>query len=180
MLTQLLAIDQQLTARLIQLFPHTDFFNMLFSFLSIQGLTIGIWILLVALFLYRERHDKTNMQFMTAFVMSYGINWVLVNLVFKPFVMRLRPWVAEGMMSASCRADFSFPSGHASGAFAGAVVFSYFDKKRARLYYGIAILISYSRIYLSCHYFLDVIFGAILGFFIGRIVLKVLTDRKRI
>ncbi|MFA6513419.1 MAG: phosphatase PAP2 family protein, partial [Patescibacteria group bacterium] len=57
-----------------------------------------------------------------------------------------------------------------------ATILAYFDKKRRWFYYIIAVLISYSRIYLGCHYFLDVVAGTILGFVISKIIL--LTNKK--
>ena len=56
-------------------------------------------------------------------------------------------------------------------AFAAATVLSFFDKKRRWFYYTVAMLISYSRIYLGCHYFFDVIVGAIIGYIISQLLL---------
>ena len=68
----------------------------------------------------------------------------------------------------------SFPSGHATGAFAVATVFAgvYSDHKWVSwLSYGAAGLIGLSRITLSRHYPTDVIAGALLGNSMGRMVL---------
>jgi membrane-associated phospholipid phosphatase len=68
----------------------------------------------------------------------------------------------------------SFPSGHATGAFAVATVFAgvYSDHKWVSwLAYGSAGLIGLSRITLSRHYPTDVIAGALLGNSMGRMVL---------
>lgn len=76
-----------------------------------------------------------------------------------------------GTVSNICPADFSFPSAHASTAFAAAAVLTYFDRKRRWFYYLVAILISFSRVYLGCHYFLDIFFGALLGYAVSKLVL---------
>jgi len=68
----------------------------------------------------------------------------------------------------------SFPSGHATGAFAVATVFSgvYSDHPWVSwVTYGTAGLVGLSRITLSRHYPTDVIAGALLGNSMGRMVL---------
>jgi membrane-associated phospholipid phosphatase len=62
----------------------------------------------------------------------------------------------------------SFPSGHTVTAFSTALVLTYFskNKKWGVLYFIIAIMIAYSRMYLSEHFFEDVIAGSIFGVFL--------------
>ena len=180
MLHTIAIFDQQITAALSSILPHNTFFDFFFSFLSLQGLTVIIWILLFAFFVYRERFDNTHKEFVIAFLISFLTTSFIVNIVIKNVVMRDRPWVVQQISDAVCPDDFSFPSGHASGAFAGAVIFAFYDRQRKWLYYGIASLISLSRIYLHCHYVLDITVGALLGFFIGWSTLMLLSHRKLI
>ncbi len=61
----------------------------------------------------------------------------------------------------------SMPSGHSTSAFSAAVVLTYVTPKK---YYGLlflllAILVGYSRMYLSEHFFEDVVAGSALGVF---------------
>ncbi|MBP9690494.1 phosphatase PAP2 family protein [Candidatus Woesebacteria bacterium] len=174
----LLSSDVAITSYLKDLIPHTSLFDSVFGVLSLQGLPILIWLILFAYFVYREHLDKTIKQFLLSFMLSFGITSLLVNIILKNLVMRVRPWIELNTTSGLCPSDFSFPSGHASGAFASAIIFAYFDRKRSWLYYSLAIGISYSRIYLNCHYFLDVLIGALIGAIIGFFVLKVLTWRR--
>ena len=178
MLSHIISIDQQVTSFVSSVLPHNTFFDYFFSFLSLQGLTGIIWIFLFFFFLYRERFDNTHKEFIISFLMSFLTTSFLVNVVLKNIIMRERPWVVQQISDAICPKDFSFPSGHASGAFAGAIIFAHFDPKRKWLYYGIAGLISLSRIYLTCHYMLDVIIGALIGFSVGWVTLKILSYRK--
>ena len=62
----------------------------------------------------------------------------------------------------------SFPSGHTVTAFSLAVLFSYWSKNKALgpLFLLIAILVGYSRMYLSEHFFEDVTAGSVIGFVI--------------
>lgn len=59
----------------------------------------------------------------------------------------------------------SFPSGHTVTAFSMAVLFTYFSKNKAWgiLYLFIAMLVGYSRMYLSEHFFEDVLAGSVIG-----------------
>jgi membrane-associated phospholipid phosphatase len=59
----------------------------------------------------------------------------------------------------------SFPSGHTVSAFMLAVIFTYWSKKKAwgPLFLLIAIFVGYSRMYLSEHFFEDVIAGSVIG-----------------
>ena len=62
----------------------------------------------------------------------------------------------------------SFPSGHATAAFAVATMQSHYHPKQAPLWYLGAALISYSRVKLNRHYYKDVIAGAAVGYFTSR------------
>jgi len=79
-----------------------------------------------------------------------------------------------------CPLDFSFPSSHAAFAFSAAVILTSYDKKRWYLYYGIAFLVSFSRIYLGCHYVLDLVLGAIIGFTVSQFILHIKPALKKI
>ena len=65
----------------------------------------------------------------------------------------------------------SFPSCHATTAFALARVQSHYHPDYAILWYGGAALIGYSRIDLNRHRFTDVLIGAGLGYLVGEIEL---------
>jgi len=66
----------------------------------------------------------------------------------------------------------SFPSGHATAAFAAATVESDLHPKQAALWFTGATLISYSRVRLHRHYERDVIAGALLGYGTARLELS--------
>jgi len=178
MFLSFLELDQNLSAAAANLLPHNALFDLIFRFLSLQGLTIAIWIILLGMYFVWE--EKRHHEFILYFVSGFGITTFIVNIVLKNIFLRERPWVLSQILENYCPSDFSFPSGHAAGAFAGAVIFAHFDKKRKYLYYGMAVLISYSRVYLHCHYLLDVIFGALIGYLISWIVIRYLTGRRKV
>ena len=59
----------------------------------------------------------------------------------------------------------SFPSGHTVTAFTMAVIFTYWGKNKAwgPVFLLIAVIVGYSRMYLSEHFFEDVTSGSVIG-----------------
>jgi len=174
---QILKLDSQFTSFLTSLFPHNQFFNLFFSFFSLRGSSILIWIIIIAiLVIFEEKRDR---KFIIYFLITFLTTSFLVNIVFKNIFQRPRPVFVKTSAGkptskiSNCPTDYSFPSGHATTAFAAATTLTFFDKKRRWFYYLIASTIAYSRIYLYCHYFGDVIIGAIIGYLISRLFLHV-------
>lgn len=102
---------------------------------------------------------------------------LLANSVLKPLVSRERPFVSapEILVIGSRPSDASFPSGHAANAFGGASVLARRLRAEQVVWWALAVLIAYSRIYLGVHYPLDVIAGALLGWVCGAVAGR-LTD----
>jgi len=76
--------------------------------------------------------------------------------------------------------DFSFPSGHTTGAFAVATVLDReFGGWVGPIAYGAAASVGFSRMADRHHYFSDVVAGAILGHFIGKWVTHKSAARRR-
>jgi undecaprenyl-diphosphatase len=176
-MNQLLLLDQSITTFLKNFIFHNLFFNYFFSFFSLIGWAAIVWIVLAILLVIFE--EIKHKKFILYFTISLLMTTLLVNIITKNIVRRPRPVSTnfnqfQLFPTRSCPIDFSFPSGHAATAFAAATILAYFDKKRRWFYYIVAILISYSRIFLGCHYFLDVIFGALIGYIVSRLLLFVL------
>lgn len=170
MIHSILVWDGHFSEFLATLIPHNQFFNLFFSFLSLEGNWILIWAIAVLILFFTEvRQDK---RFLAYFMISFFATAILVNIILKQTFQRSRPWVAKQLEASTCPKDYSFPSGHASGAFAGATILAAFDRKRAKYYYITAFFISFSRIYLLCHYFLDVTIGGFIGYLISKLTLK--------
>lgn len=66
----------------------------------------------------------------------------------------------------------SFPSGHSVTAFALAFVLARTYPRYAFLFYGLAVLVALSRVYLAKHFPSDVVAGAALGLLAGWIVCR--------
>ncbi len=176
---KIISLDYFLTNLFSKLIPHNQFFDRFFSFFSLKGSFIFIWLLVILIVLILEERKnpgitKQDKKFIFIFSTSFLLAFILSDLVLKNIFIRLRPFLDTKysiLNTFICPTDFSFPSTHAATAFAAATVLTYFDKKRRWFYYTVAVLISYSRIYLGCHYFLDVTTGALIGYLISQLLL---------
>lgn len=77
-----------------------------------------------------------------------------------------------------CGAGKSFPSAHAANNFAVATVLAYSYRQYKWIFYTIALLIAFSRVYVGVHYPSDVIVGSAIGFVMGFIVITLLTKLR--
>jgi membrane-associated phospholipid phosphatase len=87
----------------------------------------------------------------------------------KELVDRSRPAAADPDVTAigGLPDTPSFPSGHATTAFAAAAAVGLFYPRLRLPLFAVAALVGLSRIYLGVHYTLDVIAGAALGIVLG-------------
>ena len=89
--------------------------------------------------------------------------------VLKELFDRVRPPFAGLDLVALSSAPHtpSFPSGHATTAFAAAAAVGVFHPRLRVPLYGLAALVGLSRVYLGVHYAFDVVAGAALGVALG-------------
>lgn len=125
-----------------------------------------IWILLTLLFLAVPKTRRVGYMLTAALLGTLIVN----NIILKNLVARTRPYeVVEGLTYLVKKpTDFSFPSGHAGCAFAAAgIMFRSLPKKYGVPSLVLAILISFSRLYVGVHYPSDVLFGVLSGILIS-------------
>ncbi len=181
----MMQLDHQLTRFLFEMIPHTRALDIFFLALSAVGTFSLLWLVLAVLMILVEeiRHPQFIRVFLAGVILT-----VFVVYGLKGAVRRDRPTPPTGLIRVE---DYSFPSAHAAYAFYGATILYHFhsqtrrskkSKKRLNLgrfnlfpwvVFGMAVLVSYSRIYLGVHYLTDVVAGAIIGF----IIAKILVDR---
>lgn len=146
---------------------RSESFDSAMLFVSSLGNYGAIWIALAAAFLIAPGLKRSGLAVSAALL----IDFVIVNLILKPWVGRERPCdltVPEDMLLA-CLTDHSFPSGHTAAAFAAAVALFACHRKAGTIALFLAFLMGFSRLYLFVHYPTDVLAGALLGVLFGLI-----------
>jgi undecaprenyl-diphosphatase len=108
-------------------------------------------------------------------LITYAVSGILVQVV-KHLVGRPRPRFLESNIhhwGPSLTSGFdSFPSGHATSAFALALLLSHFYPGGKILFFGGAALVSFSRLYVDAHFASDLLGGALLGLGTSLILLR--------
>ena len=132
----------------------------------VAALTLGT--LAVGFFRDDERQKSTGMDMLEATALG-----TLSSFALKQAVGRARPH-DTGQRADWFKGGDSFPSGHATAAFAGAEVFA--DSRPAgewqwrALAYTLAAATAYARVHDNMHWTSDVVAGAALGIATGRFV----------
>lgn len=125
-----------------------------------------VWLLIG---LWRARRPSRRRSSIRAVALTGAITPV-VNLGVKALVRRDRPEAeASHPLPVRIPRTAGFPSGHALAAWCAAVLLADGDPW-APAYYGLAGLISYSRVHVRLHHASDVAGGALLGLGIGALV----------
>lgn len=91
-------------------------------------------------------------------------NGLLKNLVARPRPCWINPDVS---LLVAMPKDYSFPSGHTLHCFIAATVLMCYDRRLGIPTLGMALLVSFSRLYLYVHFPSDILAGALLGTGIG-------------
>jgi undecaprenyl-diphosphatase len=165
-----LALDRSLFLFINHL-PHTDFTNTIASVLSGIGQWGLVWLVIAVYLFFRE--ERRDHWFFLPFILCLAMVWLLSETIIKSLVLRPRPGLDIGALIISATGNYSFPSTHATLAFAMAYILSQEEPKLIAWFYILAGLIGLSRIYLGVHYPVDVIAGAFLGLGIGYVAKKI-------
>lgn len=157
---------------------HSPFFDFVMYWMSEKFIWAPLYI---ALLIMMGMHYKRKFWIiLPLIVLLVTLTDQLSVALFKDVFQRLRPChdpALDGMvriLNGHCGGSFGFISSHAANSFGVAVFGGLLLKPRySWILTGLLIwaaLISYSRIYLGVHFPGDVIVGAIVGGFIGWIV----------
>jgi undecaprenyl-diphosphatase len=154
---------QSLDAQLFDILRvwHAPWLDRVMAIATISGIMGGAWHLLALIGLSRARWRAAAWRTLLAVWLAL----LVVDGVAKPLIGRSRPAVPPAPTRSLPPASLttSFPSGHATSAFAGAAAVSRMWPATRTVWWTLAVLIGYSRIYLGHHYPFDVIGGALLG-----------------
>lgn len=140
---------------------RSDFLDFLMPKITALGNAGILWILLTLVLLCIPKTRKCGFAMALALVLSL----VLGNLVLKPWVARLRPFLENSqiILLIPPPLDFSFPSGHTYAGIASALVLWRFHRRLGIPAMIAAVLIAFSRMYLQVHFPTDILGGILLG-----------------
>jgi len=146
-------------------FLHTPLLDTFFNNCTFLGdgiFTIGVFFILML-----ESRITLGIQVLITYIFSGILAQIIKNIVAAPRPKTLLTdaeyhYFIEGMTRVGYS---SFPSGHTTSVFALACLLTLHthNRKTGLLYFALAALTGYSRIYLGHHFLQDVIAGALLG-----------------
>jgi undecaprenyl-diphosphatase len=143
---------------------------------AVTGLPFRLAVLTAgaALVCYLARSLRPALAAGVAILGTAGLTWALKELVDRP-----RPTGTDPPIPLPDNP--SFPSGHASSAFAAAAALAVFAPRwLGALFLAIAALVGVSRTELGVHYVTDVAAGSVLGAAIGLAIGLALRNRRHV
>ena len=143
-----------------------------------------LWIAIgIALLVFK----KTRVVGVTL-LLSLLLNALMTNLTLKDFFARPRPFYVNTELVTLIKypSSFSFPSGHTSVSFAGALVLYHMMSKKIGVpAVVVATMIGFSRMYVGVHYPTDVLGGIVVGiiasvaaYYLVKLVSKKIEEKK--
>ncbi|MDD7409561.1 MAG: phosphatase PAP2 family protein [Anaerovoracaceae bacterium] len=163
----------------IQAHLQSGFMDWIMPYITTLGNHGYIWIGITILFLCFKKTRKLGL----AMAVGLLIQFIVINPIIKPLVERPRPFTINTahQLLISAPEDFSFPSGHTGAGFA-VVSALFFGKNRLWIPALIlALLVSFSRMYLYVHYPSDILVGALIGIASGWLACRlILKDDRRL
>jgi len=142
---------------------HTPALDVVMLGVSWLGYFPGIFFVLGAAALGWPRGRAAAFRMCLAVALAY----VMASGVIKPIVGRVRPSYTPAMAPRVLEAQppwsASFPSGHAATAVTGAMAAARLLPRAGWVFWALATLMAYSRVYVGVHYPTDLLGGALVG-----------------
>ena len=157
---------------------HCGFLDKVMPLITLLGDAGIFWIAIAVVLLFFPKTRKMGLSMGAALLLGV----VICNIIMKPAFARIRPYDYQLehfgktiQLLVAAQHDFSFPSGHTIASFAAATAILLHNRKLGIVAMILAVLISFSRLYLYVHYPTDVLTSVVLGFaiaFLGTFLVK--------
>jgi undecaprenyl-diphosphatase len=143
----------------------------LMSWISISGTASTLWMLIALVAIFQPNNRMAAWRVYLVVLLCHGV----VDGVLKPAIARPRPITVLAFDPPRelppMPRSLSFPSGHTAAAFGSALAISRIWPQGRVLWWTLAVLMGYARIYVGHHYPLDVAGGALVGVLVAMWVL---------
>ncbi|MCD8741563.1 phosphatase PAP2 family protein [Mucilaginibacter roseus] len=150
------------------------FFDWLMPLLRNARFWIPLYIFIIGFCIYKYR--KVGVIIVLMLAASAGVADFVSASVIKPVIHRVRPCrdpvtAEKDIPRVRCGSGYSFPSTHASDHFAMAAFMSMVFSRRWRWIWWVSMLwaasICFAQVYVSVHFPIDVMGGALFGLVVG-------------
>lgn len=140
-------------------------------FITYLGNKGAIWIIISLLLIISKKYRTYGFITLISLILSF----LICNFTLKPLISRQRPYTIyeDMLLLISTPKDFSFPSGHTMSSFAATITIFYCNRRFGFFALVLAVLISFSRMYLYVHYPSDILISIPLGILTGYISILV-------
>ena len=162
-------IDQPVNSFVENLrFTQLDF---IFSIITNFGFVVLIMLIVPIIVLYQKNKNKSYLLLL-AFILS-----VVTSFIIKLIFLRQRPneLITYPFINM---VDYSFPSMHAAVIFSLLPILIKYLPRQKYFWIVLVVLVAFTRIYFGFHFLSDVVFGALLGYFIGNYLLRMSEKKK--
>ncbi|MBK5252027.1 MAG: phosphatase PAP2 family protein [Peptostreptococcaceae bacterium] len=135
-----------------------------------------VWIILTITLLISRKYRRAGFALLFALILDVTV----CNIILKPLVARVRPCDVNTTVQLLIArpTDYSFPSGHTAASFAAVSSLYLSQQWLWKPALVLAILISFSRLYLYVHYPTDIFAGIMLGIIVGYLGYKLVVFSK--
>ncbi len=158
-------MDIQLFHLINGLSGHFAWLDMIMIIIA-QFSPVFLALILAILYLsFREKSQQAAFLAGISALLALGIGQVIGMAVHRP-----RPYAYAVHVLIARTTDTSFPSDHATLAFAIAMLIWFYHRKLSIGLFVLGIFIGFARVYVGAHFPTDVLGGAILGSIVGFVV----------
>jgi len=166
-------LDKIISSNII--FIHNNILDKIFSFITIISSEVILFLALTALLLWNSNKRRWILPLWLCFAFSAVVSFVLKITIQRPRpfqqgIISMLPNLIEESYSIW---NFSFPSSHSMLAFCAIPLLTEQFPKLKKWLISFAALIAFSRIYFGFHFLSDVLVGALIGYGIGLLIVRI-------